>query len=245
MMFAALKRWAWMLALLVSALATDVVAQPVDKVVAANYPPLMIKDNPARPGYAVEVLQTAAARAGRSLDLSFLPFTRAMAEVRQGTDLLMPALFFGKEPTEEFLWLAEIQVARLSFATLERPINDLESARALPSIVVEQGTTADTYLTAKGFTNLVRVSTPEASARMLHGDRVAAWLLDETLMQMEWQLLGFSEPLRFGTAILEVPIFLVGSAALPRDVADSYRAALKEMGDDGTLDALWRKYTAP
>lgn len=240
-----LKSLTRLVALISCLLASTAVAQSVDKVVAANYPPLMIKDNPERPGYAVEVLQIAAARAGRTIDLSFLPFNRAMVAVRAGTDVIMPALFFGKEPTEEFLWLAEIQVARLSFATLAEPINDLEAARRLPSIVVEQGTTSDTFLTGKGFNNLVRVSTPEASARMLHGSRAAAWFLDETLMQMEWRMLGFSEPLGFGQMILDVPIFLVASAALPRDVADSYRASIQEMAQDGTLDALWRKYTAP
>ena len=244
MMHAVLTRLTPLLALILSVLATVGTAQPVDKVVAADYPPLMIKDSPTRPGYAVEVLQGAAERAGRSIDLSFLPFTRAMVEVRTGTDVLMPALFFGKEPNDEFLWLAEIQVARLSFATLEGSINDLNAARALPSIVVEQGTTADVFLTKAGFENLTRVSTPEASARMLQGGRAAAWFLEETLMQMEWRLLEFAEPLSLGKPIREVPIFLVASVPLPSDVVASYRTAIDQMRADGTLDVLWRKYTA-
>jgi hypothetical protein len=242
-MLAVLKKTTTVLALIACLIAPPLAAQPIDKVVAANYPPLMIMGDPSQPGYAVEVLQNAAQRTGRQIDLSFLPFTRAMVEVRQGSDVLMPALFFGKEPTDEFLWIVEIQVARMSFGTLSGPVNDLDAARALPSIVVEQGTTADIYLTRAGFTNLIRVSTPEASARMLHGGRAQAWLLDETLMQMEWRMLGFSQPLGFGTPVLEVPIYLVGSTSLPADLVANYRAAIEDMRADGTLDALWRKYT--
>lgn len=244
-MLAFLTRLTASFALITCLLASQTAAQPVDQVVAANYPPLMIKGDSNRPGYAIEVLQIAAMRAGRSIDLAFLPFSRAMVEVRRGTDLLMPALFFGKEPSDEFLWLAEIQVARMSFGTISGPVNDLETARTLPSIVVEQGTTADIYLTKSGFENLVRVSTPEASARMLQSGRASAWLLDETLMRIKWRILGFPEPLGFGTPVLEVPIYLVASTALPQDVAEGYRAAVKDMRRDGTLKRLWDRYTAP
>lgn len=218
-------------------------AQPIDRVVAANYPPLMITGDPARPGYAIEVLRSAATRAGRDIDLSFLPFTRALTEVRQGPATLMPALFFGKEPSSEFLWLAEIQVARLSLATLSGSVNDLETARRLSAIVVEQDTTADVFLTGKGFDNLVRVSAPEASARMLQAGRADAWLLDQTLTRMVWRQLQFPEPLTFGEPLIEVPIFLVASTGLLEEVAQGYQQAIDAMRTDGTLDALWRKYT--
>ncbi|MEM8537892.1 MAG: hypothetical protein AAGF56_08530, partial [Pseudomonadota bacterium] len=60
-----------------------------DTVVAAHYPPLMIETDTERPGYAVEVLQEAARRAGRDIEITFLPYERAMFRVQNDPATLM------------------------------------------------------------------------------------------------------------------------------------------------------------
>ncbi|MEP5730088.1 MAG: transporter substrate-binding domain-containing protein [Sulfitobacter sp.] len=233
------------IALAVGLSATMLPAQDIDKVVAANYPPLMVENDLDHPGYAVEVLREAAARAGRQIEISFLPFPRAIAEVLAGPATLMPALFFGKRRGDEFLWLAEIQKAQLRFATISKEKNGfqtLNTARAFSSIVVELGTTADDYLTEQGFTNLVRVNSPESSARMLEAGRVEAWFQDERVFLQEWGALNFTSPLVMGDVFLRVPVFLVASPMYPAERAEAYRNAIESMKADGTLDALWSKY---
>lgn len=225
-------------------MATNVFAQPVDTVVAANYAPLMIEADPARPGYAIEVLREAATRAGREIDISFMPFQRAMHRVQTGSDVLMPALFYGKDRNDQILWLAQIQVAKLRFTTLASRVDTLEAARRLQSIVVEESTTADVFLTRLGFENLVRVGTPESSANMLAAGRVKAWFQNERVMTQEWHRLEIEAPLNLGDVVHEVPIFMVASPTLPEEVRRAYRDAITAMQADGTLTQIWDSYNA-
>ncbi len=217
-------------------------AQSVDKVTAANYAPLMNEGNEDNPGYAIEVVREAARRAGREVEISFLPFERAMYAVQNDTVSLMAALFYGKKRNDDFQWVVEIQRARLRFATLSGTFADLEDARTASSIVVESGTTSDVLLTELGFENLVRVKAPDASARMLAAGRVDAWFQDGTVMDLVWRQVEISDDLLMGDVVHEVPVFLVASPALPVTVADAYRAAVESMRADGTLDALSDRY---
>ncbi len=221
---------------------SSALATPVDRVVAAHYPPLMVADDPERPGYAVEIMREAARRAGRSFELTFLPFERAIFEVQNHPATLMPALFKGKPRDDLFHWVIDIQVAELRFATTGAPVNDLEAARQLQSIVLETGTTGDNLLAQNGFDNVTRLQDPMASARMLAAGRVDAWLLTQSNMERVWKALNAEPPLTFGAVVHVVPIALVASPTLPRDVSDAYRTAIQGMKEDGTLNAILVKY---
>ena len=237
-----LARAIFCLAALSMLIAQAVTAQTTDRVVATSYAPLMIEGNAEFPGYAVEVLTEAAKRAGRSFEITFMPFERAMFMLQSDGATLMPALFYGKKRNDSFLWVAEIERARLRFATISGPINDIETARELPSIAVESGTTADVYLTELGFENLVRVGTTEASSRMLTAGRVDAWFQNERAIEQAWERLETPPPLLMGAVLHEVPIFLTASLGLPEETAKAYREAILSMKADGTLGALIRRY---
>ena len=213
-----------------------------DTVVAAHYPPLMIEGGGERPGFAVEVLREAARRAGREVEITFLPYQRALYRVQNDPATLMPALFRGKKREDGYHWVVAIQSAKLRFATLSGPVHDLDTARSLSTIVVEGGTTGDVLLTRLGFDNLVRVNSPDSSARMLEVGRADAWLLTRRLMRQVWERLEMAPTLVFGNIVHEVPIFMVASPSLPEDVSAVYRAAVTSMKSDGTLDAILARY---
>ncbi|MEM6662280.1 MAG: transporter substrate-binding domain-containing protein, partial [Pseudomonadota bacterium] len=217
------------------------IAQAADTVVAANYPPIMIKGDPVRPGFAVEILQEAAKRSGREIDITFLPFKRAMQRVKTDTATLMPALFYGKSSNDEYLWLERIQSAKLTFATIGPRIDDLDTARSA-AIVVENGSTPHVFLKSNGFQNLTVVSSPEASARMVQLGRVDAWMQSRSIVQQTWNDLAPSLPLTMGNVVHEIPIFMVASASLPEEMVTAYRSAVQSMRADGTLAEIWESY---
>lgn len=221
------------------------VAQPVDKVVAAHYSPLMIENDEGHTGYAIEVLREAGKRSGREVDINFLPFERAMAELQSDQATMMPALFYGKKRNDSFNWIVEIESAKLRFATTSGLIDDLESARNLASIVVENGTTADVFLSGLGFENLTKVVSPDSSARMLSAGRVSAWFQDDKTITQAWRRLSLPSALEIGDVIHEIPIFMVGSLSLPEDVAQIYKQAVQSMRDDGTLETIRLRYYSP
>lgn len=217
-------------------------ANPVDKVVAAHYAPLMIEGDDTRPGYAVEVIKEAARRADRTIELSFLPFPRAMLTVQNDPATIMPALYYGEKRKDSFLWLAEIQSAKLSFVTNDKSIDSIQSARSLSSIVVEEGSTSDNMLTQLGFKSLLRVSTAESSARMLAANRVNAWFQSRRIIEQTWHRLKLEGNLKLGDVLHEIPIYLVASPTLPEEIKTAYQRAIESMRSDGTLDSLWNKY---
>lgn len=217
-------------------------AVAADRVVAAHYPPLMIENSPERPGFAVEVLREAASRAGREFEITFLPFKRAIYALQTEPAAMMPSLFHGKPRDEDFHWVVEIQRADLRFASLSVPVNTLDEARALSSVVLEGGTTSDTILSRMEFDNVTRTTSPQSSAKMLAAGRVDAWLLTESLMQRVWDELGLDAPVVFGDVVHSVPICIVASATLPKEVSEAYRQAVVSMQKDGTMQALMARY---
>ena len=230
---------------MLSSLCITSTASAQDQAVAAHYPPLMIDGEPDRPGLAIEIFKEAGRRAGRDVELTFLPFARALFALKGDAPIFMPALFQDKANDDLFLWIEQIESARLSFITLGAAINTLEAARALPSITVERGTTADVFLTSRGFNNLRRVANPIVSARMLAAGRTDAWLLANRLAAETWFNLDLDGSLTFGATQHEVPIYLVASRALDPDVTAKYRAALAEMKRDGAMDAILGRYERP
>ena len=239
-----LHRFFVSLIVLAFCLGAPLAAQPTDKVVAAHYPPLMVANDRERPGYALEILKEAARRAGRNINITFLPFERAIFEVQNDPATLMPSLFKGKARDDLFLWVIDISMAELRFAAVNASVNDLDAARALPTIVLENGTTGDTLLTKLGFDNVMRLHDPEASARMLQSGRATAWFLTQSNMQRVWSAIGAQPPLTFGDVVHEVPISIVASPTLPPETKAAYRDAVQSMYDDGTLVDIIARYEA-
>ncbi|MBY5931994.1 transporter substrate-binding domain-containing protein [Tateyamaria omphalii] len=231
-------------ALLMIAQALHAQQTHVDRVVAAHYPPLMIDGAPGRPGYAIDVLQEAARRAGRSIDLQFLPFQRAVHEILTDDATLMPALFKGKAHDDQILWVVEYHRTGLSFASLSNRVDTIEQARDLSAIVVERGTTSEQVLSQLGFDNLQYTRSPQASANMLASGRADAWLLTEDMMRMTWSMLDMDTALSVGSSIRDIPVFLVASPALPDDTRRAYQTAINAMRNDGTLARLLQRYQA-
>ena len=181
-------------------------------------------------------------RAGREISIDFLPFERAKHVLLTEPATLMPALFKGKRNDDAFHWIAEIGRANLRFGALARPVNSLDEARDLQAVVVEIGTTAEALLDNHGFDNLIRVTSPEASARMLAAGRADAWILSDRLMRKTWADLGLSDALIFGDVVHETPIFLVASPTLPAEVSAAYRRAIEGMRRDGRFQQLAERY---
>ena len=214
----------------------------VDQVVAAYYPPLMIGAGGDTAGLAIEILQGAAKRAGRKINIEFMPFQRALYRLENDPSVMMPALFRNPEREAKYQWVAQIHATQLQFITLEKRIDTLDAARALGAIGVETGASTEAFLAERGFSNLRHVGTPDATAQMLRSKRVDAWFLTEPLARGAWRRLGFEEDLVIGDVIFEQSIFVVSHVDFPSDVVAAYRAAIADMLADGTIAMILAKY---
>ena len=214
----------------------------VDRVVAAHYPPLMIKGSAERPGVAIEILQAAADRLDRSITVEFLPFQRAMFQVQQRSDTMMAALFRSPEREAEYQWIVQIQKAELRFITKGVPVNDLDVARQLKSIAVESGSSTQRFLLDREFTNVYSTIGPDASADMLAFGRVDAWFLTQFLGEEVWLQHGLGQSVIFGDPVHEVPVYLVAGPGFSPDLAKKYHDAIAAMTASGELAQIRDRY---
>ncbi|WP_306115141.1 ABC transporter substrate-binding protein [Roseovarius sp. MMSF_3305] len=213
-----------------------------DRVVAANFPPIMIEGNQARPGYAIEILQVAAERASREIDVAFYPLRRGLAIMQSEGSIIFPSLLRTPERENQFLWLARIGTQFFEFVSRDTPIETLDQARKLHSIAVPQSGVADIFLTSRGFDNLFRVSSSETAFLMLTHGRVDAWLTSEPIARKYVAQNQTGVTLAVGQPVHELTAFIASSPDLSPDIAEAYRAAVETMRTDGTIARIAEKY---
>lgn len=213
-----------------------------DRVVAANFPPIMIEGNQARPGYAIEILRIAAERAGRDIDVDFYPLRRGLAIMQSEGNVIFPSLLRTPEREDKFLWLARIDTEIFEFVSRDTPIDTLDHARRLHSIAVPWAGAAEGFLAGHGFDSIFRVSSSEAAFLMLTHHRVDAWLTSEPIAQRYVTQNSTGIPLVVGQPIYELPAFIASGPDLPPEIAKAYSAAVETMVTDGTIARIADKY---
>lgn len=217
-------------------------AQAPDCIVAAYYPPFMNSDSDTNAGMSIDIIREAARRAGREVQIQFLPFPRLLMELQSPRDCIMPALFRNLTREGQYQWIATYDSADLRVLTMGAPVNTIEDARALPIIGVEAGASADQFLTSLGFENLYRVPGPASSAKMLYSGRVSAWVQTSTVAKGMWQELGLKQPVQMGAPIYSVPVYVAARLGFPDAVAQTYHDAIHEMIADGTVERIMASY---
>ena len=217
--------------------------QPVvDCVVAAYYPPYLIADAEQNAGMSIEILREAARRAGRRIDIQFMPFQRALLTLKTNSRCMIPTLFRVAGRERQYMWIVDYDSSDLRFLTTSVPIDTLDDGRRLTSIGVETDSFADQYLTRIGFENLVRVSATTSSARMLSAGRIDAWVQSRPAASRLWEELNLAPALQVGASVYSVPVYLAAGLNFSQDIALEYEAAVTEMLADGTVRRIIDKY---
>ena len=211
------------------------------EVVVVDYPPMMIKHGNL-PGYSVEIITEVNKRLGVDYPISFLPFQRAIKTVQMTTNTLHPALYRKPQREHQYTWIAKYHQVNDVFLTVGEPINSLEEARELELIGVEDQAAMDVFLTAQGFTNLVRFTSAETTARVLQAGRIDAWALTDVLALWTWKELQFEESLVPGAVITTSDVYIVGGPAFPAEQASLIERTVQQMLDDGSIREIIAKY---
>lgn len=212
-----------------------------DKVIAAYYPPLMM-ENPARPGLSIEILQRAAALSGRTLDITFVPFARAVKTLTRREDYLLPAYFRSPAREASCAWVARTHTVHNVFNTLGRPVDTLDDARKLTRIGVEADTAMDVMLTRLGFDNLIRTSTPLITTQQLRSGRIDAWALTRSIARWVWDDLGHPEHLVQGTPVAIADVYVAASRTVSDNLVEDYAGAIDTLHASGAVREIVARY---
>jgi polar amino acid transport system substrate-binding protein len=93
-------------------------------VLEADYPPFTYQDEAGRPaGFAMDLLAAMAKRDGQiSLDITYLPFPRALATASEAPGRLITCLSRTEERSAQFAWIGPIYTSRISlYRRADRP----------------------------------------------------------------------------------------------------------------------------
>jgi polar amino acid transport system substrate-binding protein len=105
-------------------------------VLEADYPPFTYQDEHGQPtGFAMEVLAAMAARDGQiTLNITYLPFPRALATASEAPGRLITCLSRTDERSAQFAWVGPIYTSRISlYRRADRPELQLDGLDRLGS----------------------------------------------------------------------------------------------------------------
>lgn len=199
------------------------------------------------PGMALEIMRAAAGMENLSVDERFVPWTRAVNEVRNSANSLIIPFSRTPEREDTFTWISLLYPLEFGFISLGQAVDDLEAARRLDRIGVWRGSSMETFLKKEGFTDLVAVSNDQTLLRMLSAGRFDAWYgsLTEGAYKFRDIQLANGLPIRYGKPVASSPVWLAGGLQLPSDISERLRKAMAALQDNGTIAEIIAKYGRP
>lgn len=210
------------------------------KLLANSIPPLSADEGGKAVGPAVELGREMAKAAGIDAQVEIQPNTRVITALDEGDTIVM-ALVRSAEREARYIWVAEVYLDGLAFATKvpNPPIDSLDAARTLDSVLVVNQGGAEVFLKKSGFTNLSSSNRIGLNAKMLDAGRAPAWFNSVTILKSTWRTENLDpDTLQIGKMIVPVPFWVAASRNIPDDTIRKMRERYEAMKADGTYDRL-------
>lgn len=223
------------------------------EVVTEELPPYSFTENGVVTGSSTEVVRAVLARAGIEGKIVVLPWARAMNKSLSKPNVLIYTIATTPERMQHFKWVGEINTSNVVLYCLKaRPIkvSSLEDAKNYRVGAIFQDFRRD-YLLRRGFVegqNLDTTSTHDLNYTKLKAGRIDLWPMDVSVMAYYVRHAG-DDPASAVIPLLEM-LDLDSethfSMAFGRETSDELvellRSSLQKIKDDGTYDAIMRKW---
>lgn len=209
----------------------------------AEYRPFSFIENNQIVGLDIDIIKEVAQRMGKNLQLKDMSFTALIPEMQLGKIHVIAA---GMSPTEERshqVFFTEPYHAGDPFVLIskkDKPINSIKDLTG-KTVVVNEGFTADTYISQVQGPHVVRLASVADAFLTLASDRADAFISSTASVQPFFEQYGKES---FNIVTLphteEITAFAV-SKKYP-ELYERIQQILQEMKEDGTLDNLKQKW---
>ncbi len=211
-------------------------------LVTAHLLPYSIQEGREQ-GLMVELVREIEQRLGTNRPIRFLPWPRAVRNARSSPNHIIFPLSRTPEREPDFDWAIEVTQIDLVFVTLNGQHLDLEQARRLDAIAVQQNTPFEQYLRQQGFSNLVITTSAAAiPIRMLRAGRVDAWFTARDLATYSMREQFVTEPISYSDPITSANIYIALSPEFPAELRQAYQRTFEAMRQDGTTQRIIGHY---
>ncbi|MBI3349260.1 MAG: transporter substrate-binding domain-containing protein [Burkholderiales bacterium] len=211
--------------------------------VAGDLPPFAWRTSNGPRGYAHELVLLMAQQLGRSTQVNYYPWARAVQLTDRSDRVGIFPLARTPDREKRFQWLVPLMTARyvlITPATDRRlSLNDLRTVR----VGVLRGSPIVRNLTAEHFTTLVEGKDYKDLLRMLVDGGLDAVYAGAPMLDAAMGEYGYTRR-QFTTqqSLGEARLYMAASLGLAPEEAQLWRKAYQQLVDDGSVERLRRRY---
>ncbi len=110
-----------------------------------------------------------------TVDYRIVPWARAVKETENSDSLLLFPFSRTPEREDRFNWITPLIKDPICFASPDKQINSLATARKLKRVLVWRGSSMETFLKQQGFTNLIDIASLDQVSRLFKTFPASAW----------------------------------------------------------------------
>ncbi|MCE4555881.1 substrate-binding periplasmic protein [Roseateles cellulosilyticus] len=218
-------------------------AEPGLQWVAGDLPPFASAGDDRPRGYAHDLAMAMAARLGRSIEVQYVPWARAVRMAEQGPDIGIFPLARTPDRETRFQWLLPLMPVRFGiYGRAGAKQLDLPALRQL-RVGVLRGSLLTTNLRVAGFVNIVEGKDYRDLLRRLHHGMLDAVYAGTPMLEAAMD--DYGQPrnrFMLHTTLGGATLYMAASRDLAADEAERWITAYRQLESDGTVAQLRRRY---
>ncbi len=215
-------------------------------ILTENLPPLNYVEDGVLVGPSVEIVKEIQRRVGSHEEIKVYPWARAYKMALKDENVVLFGTTHTKVRHDKFKWVGplatkrDILVARRGSGI---EIKSLEDAKKVKRIGTLRDDTRERLLKSLGFTNLEPVSDEQKNAQKLVLGRIDLWTYKKPGLRTVCKLAGVDyNEIEEVYHLREINVDIAFSKKTSDSIVQKWRNAFKEMGADGTLLQIRKKW---
>ncbi len=215
-------------------------------ILTENLPPLNYVEDGVLVGPSVEIVKEIQRRVGSHEEIKVYPWARAYKMALKDENVVLFGTTHTKVRHDKFKWVGplatkrDILVARRGSGI---EINSLEDAKKVKRIGTLRDDTRERLLKSLGFTNLEPVSDEQKNAQKLVLGRIDLWTYKKPGFRTVCKLAGVDyNEIEEVYHLREINVDIAFSKKTSDSIVQKWRNAFKEMGADGTILQIRKKW---
>jgi arginine/lysine/histidine transporter system substrate-binding protein len=209
----------------------------------ADFPPFATIHDGNIAGFDIDIAKTVAAKLGKELELKDMPFTALIPQIQLGKIQLIAAGMTATPERAKRVFFTEPYFTGDPLIVITLAKNKIEDLDDLlgKEVIVNDGYTADIYMSDKEGPILRRLKSPAEAFLAIKTERAFAFVTAQATVQPFFERYGKKDFSIFTIPDTDENISLAISMRYP-ELQVPIQQALDEMKEDGTIDALKKKW---